>query len=289
MNEHEFLSRILHFNHRHLFFYSAIGVLAFFSLPIANFSFEGNIYWHKFYHQAIHFSSRIWHLLTGHQALVQENEALKKRCHYYDYLLQERRGDREILKRLLPFLSLQEDAHFKYLYAHVLRREIQWWWNTCWIDKGSTEGVTQGLGVICPYGVVGKIHRVFRHSSIIELITSPHFRSVVHIENDMRPILYEGQASRPWSLASPQGKLSQIPTDIHEATVNGLKVISSDLSGVFPEGIVYGIASFLTARINQKIFVTPFPEILSLKEVIVLLPRHNLKEEEFFDHLSIAD
>ncbi|MDR0444958.1 MAG: rod shape-determining protein MreC [Puniceicoccales bacterium] len=240
---------------------------------------------HKFFCQAVH----IWRLLIGKQALVQENEALKKQCHYYSYLLQEQRSDGEALKQLLPFFSLKEDTHFEYLYAHVLRREIQWWWNTYWIDKGSAEGVTKGLGVICPHGVVGKIHRVFRHSSIIELITSPHFRSVVHVGKDMRPILYEGQASLPWSLTLPQGKLSQVPIDFHEAAIDGVKVVSSDLSGVFPEGIVYGTALSSRTGPKQKPSVILFPEIQSLKEVILLIPRHKVEKEENFGHSSISD
>jgi rod shape-determining protein MreC len=237
---------------------------------------------HKFFHQTIYFLANIGLRLTGQQALLQENEKLRRQCQYYTYLLQEQSHEEQMLERLVPFLSMEQNRHFRYIYARVLRRDVRWWWNAIQIDKGSDDGIVEGLGVICPHGVVGKIHCVSRHSATVELITSPDFRSVVHVEGDMRPFLYEGQTLLPWSLKIPQGKISQLPLDIHDTITHNLKIVSSDLSGTFPDGVYYGTTSPFTVQTVQHLetFVQLFPEIQSLREVIVLIPDHEVEKND---------
>ncbi|MDR2420182.1 MAG: rod shape-determining protein MreC [Puniceicoccales bacterium] len=272
-----FLSR-----YRHFLLYSAAGTLIFLFSFVLKIPFEGSICVHKFFHQTIHFLANIWPRLTGQQILLQENEKLRRQCQYYAYLLQEQNYEEQMLERLGLFLSMEQNRHFRYVYARVLRRDVQWWWNAIQIDKGSDDGIAEGLGVICPHGVVGKIHHVSRHSATVELITSPDFRSVVHVEGDMRPFLYEGQTLVPWSLKVPQGKISQCPLDIHDIMTHKLKIVSSELSGTFPDGIYYGTTSSFTTNPQQysETFVQLFPEIQSLKEVIVLIPDHETERDD---------
>ncbi|MDR2377219.1 MAG: rod shape-determining protein MreC [Puniceicoccales bacterium] len=275
------LSRIWRPGSRSLFLYGALGVLVLGVLLYPNTPFEGHLGLPQAYRNALHLSSRLWQALTGKTALAQENEALRERCQYYAHRLREQRGEKQVLERLASLLPLEIDERFHYVYAHIFRRNVQWWWNTVWIDKGRDDGIAEGCGVLSAYGVVGKVHRVFQNTALVELITSPRFRSVVHVEGDLRPILYEGQASAPWSLAVPQGKLSQLPLDFHRrSTQQPLRIVSSELSGTFPDGIRYG-SSWLRADPRGPEYGIPvvlFPEIQSLRELIVLLP--NCSSEE---------
>jgi rod shape-determining protein MreC len=275
-------SKTLYSQYRHFFLYGAIGTLLFFGFSFFNISFESRIGLHKFYYRTVCFASQLWHICTGQQAIVQENATLRRQCQYYAYRFREQHHENQMLERLTSLLSMKGDVHFQYLYARILQRNIQCWWNTIWIDKGSDDGITEGLGVICPHGAVGKVSRVLPQSALIELITSPGFRSVVHIEGDMRPILYEGQKLLPWSLDIPKGKLSQLPLDFRNTAMDNLKIVSSDLSGTFPDGINYGMTLSREAKTerNREIFVTPFSEIQSLKEVIVLIPRHTIEKDD---------
>jgi rod shape-determining protein MreC len=277
-----FSSKKLFPRYRHFLLYGAVGTLIFLFSFALKLPLEESIRAHKFFHQTIHFLTDTWLRLTGRQALLQENEKLRRQCQYYAYLFQEQYLAEQTLERLALLLSIEKNPHFRYVYARVLRRDIRWWWNAIQIDKGSDDGIAEGLGVICPHGVVGKIHRVSRHSATVELITSPDFRSVVHAEGDMRPFLYEGQTLLPWSLKIPYGKISQLPLDFHDIMTHKLKIVSSDLSGTFPDGIYYGTTSSFTAKIGQhsETFLQLFPEIQFLKEVIVLMPGHETERDD---------
>ncbi|MDR3143639.1 MAG: rod shape-determining protein MreC [Puniceicoccales bacterium] len=286
----------MHSTSRSLLLYSALGVLVLGLLLAPDTPFEGTLCLQQACQHAFHFSSRLWCALTGKTELVRENKALREQCQYYAYRLREQRGEKQVLKRLASLLPLEIDERFRHVYARVLRRNVQWWWNTIWIDKGRDDGIAENCGVLSAYGVVGKIHQVFRNTAIVELITSPRFRSVVHVEGDLRPILYEGQASAPWSLAVPRGRLSQLPQDFHRGyTQQPLRIVSSDLSGTFPDGISYG-SSWLKddpCDQEQRVPVALFPEIQSLRELIVLLPGCGSEESDErtgnFPSSAIAD
>lgn len=290
------LSRILRPGSRPLLLSGALGVLVLGALLCPEIPFEGSLRLRQAYQQILHLSSRLWQALTGKTALVRENEALREQCQYYAHRLRERRGERQVLERLASLLPLEIDERFRYVYARILRRNVQWWWNTVWIDKGRDDGIAEGCGVLSAYGVVGKVLQVFRNTALVELITSPRFRSVVHVEGDLRPILYEGQASAPWSLTVPRGKLSQLPLDFHgDSLQQPLRIVSSDLSGTFPDGIHYG-SSWLRADPRGRehgIPVDLFPEIQSLRELVVLLPNRGSAEgdagAENFPSSAIAD
>jgi cell shape-determining protein MreC len=258
--------------------------------------FGGGLSLGQAYRHTLRLSSRLWQALTGKTGLVRENKALREQCQYYAHRLREQRGEKQVLERLASLLPLDIDERFRYVYARLLRRNVQWWWNTVWIDKGRDDGIAEGCGVISAHGVVGKVCRVFRNSALVELITSPRFRSVVHVEGDLRPILYEGQASAPWSLAVPRGQVSQLPLDFHrESMQHPLRIVSSDLSGTFPDGIRYGNICLKADPRDREhgIPVDLFPEIQSLRELIVLLPRRSAGESdkgaENFPSPAIAD
>jgi len=279
---HGLRSRLRHFRHRRALWGGAVVVLLLFGTHFLDLPFEGEVALRRFGQEVLRSLLHAWQRISGQEALVRENEQLRERCRYGDYRFQERRGERQLLERLGALLSIATDGRFQHIYARVLRRNVHWWWNTVWIDKGRDDGLREGLGVIDPRGVVGKIRRVFRKNATVELITSPGYRSVVHLTGDLRPILYEGQSAAPWSLAVPQGKLSQLPSDLHNtASLGGVRVVSSDLSGVFPDGIRYGeIAPTAdTAKRDHGISVALFPEIQSLREVVVLVPRQEVAGE----------
>lgn len=59
-----------------------------------------------------------------------------------------------------------------YLNATVINRDIGYWYNTITIDKGSHNGVKEGMAVITNKGLIGQIIKTSNFNSTVKLLTS---------------------------------------------------------------------------------------------------------------------
>ena len=53
-----------------------------------------------------------------------------------------------------------------------MSRNKDYWFNTINIDKGSKDGLKEDMAVITKNGLIGKLTKVYNHSSEVKLITS---------------------------------------------------------------------------------------------------------------------
>lgn len=136
-------------------------------------------------------------------------------------------------------IGLDQENKFIPEIARVSVRKINSWWQQITIRKGSKFFLKEGQGVIYRDGIMGRVIRVGSRSSEIELITNPTFRIVAHVENDSRPVHFQGNGIN-WK-GQPQGIVRDVPQDIKLTPNNELKLISSSLGGNFPSGILIGI------------------------------------------------
>jgi rod shape-determining protein MreC len=198
--------------------------------------------------------------------LARENAALKLKLQTLS--LAETHNE-----RLTQLLDLPKSTEFKYHLAPVYTRDLTTWWDRIIIGAGKKDGITIGMGVVCGEGVVGKIINITQHTAIVELTTSPLFRTVATFENDPRPVTYQGTLNRP--LQNPIGLLYKAPTDIQTTPNNPLRLISSALGGLFPEGLTIGYVKNLSIE-SDGLFqyaTVELPKILlNLHEVAVLIP-----------------
>jgi cell shape-determining protein MreC len=124
--------------------------------------------------------------------------------------------------------------------ARVIRRDIASWTNELTVDVGTNHGVAEGMGVISQNCVVGRIKSVHAKTSVVELISSPRFRMVVHAMGDVTrsPIVFSGNGHNFFSQAT--GIATNIPTAI-VADGEPITLVTSELSGVFPKNISVGL------------------------------------------------
>lgn len=179
-----------------------------------------------------------------------------------------------VLERLLDLPSLPE---YRYEVARVVRRDLNAWWQELTIRKGSRDGIRLGQAVVYLDGVVGRISEVHAYTSVVELLTSPSFRVAVHFENDFRPMQFAG--GRNPGLGNPSGLLSNVPADLVLDPNEPLRVVSSRLGGVFPDGLTLGYVDSLrheSTGLFQNADVRINHTLLSVREVAVLIP---LEEE----------
>lgn len=175
--------------------------------------------------------------------------------------------------RLEALLQLPPLPDYRYEVARVVRRDSNAWWQRMIIRKGRRDGLVVGQAVIYAGGVVGKVEEVHTYTSVVELLTSPRFRVAAHLDGDLRPIQFQGGENQP--LHAPKGFLSNVPPDVRVSTDDPLRIVSSRLGGVFPDGLTLGYVDRLETEksgLFQKGEVRLDSRLLSLREVAVLVP-----------------
>ncbi len=191
----------------------------------------------------------------------------------YELSLQEMAALREELGRIEKLLALPTLPKFHYEMARVARREQSLWWQQMVIQKGKMHGIPEGAAVVFSGGVVGRIREVHAYTSVVELVTSPSFRMAAHLEEDERPVIYQGTVNLPFTL--PRGKVMNVPPDVVLTSSAPRRLVSSRLGGVFPDGLTIGWVDRLITS-PDGLFQSGRPviskELLSLKEVAVLIP-----------------
>lgn len=199
----------------------------------------------------------------------------------YELSLSENAALKEEVKRLEILLELPKLPEYQQVLARVIRRDLSSWSHQLIIHKGQKDGIINGAAVIYDKGVVGRIKETFAHTSIVELASSPTFRVAAKFEGDNRPLTYHG-ISNP-AFTNPIGEIYNIPTDIQASESMPLKLVSSKLGGVFPDGLTIGTVKSLKPA-SDGIFnqgkVVLDPSLHAIGEVAILLPLNRTNEND---------
>ena len=182
--------------------------------------------------------------------LKKENEELKIKIQTLTgemSLLQESREENETLREAL-FIGLEKD--FKLSLADIFGKDITQ--DFILIDKGEKDGIFKNLPVITQQKIlVGKISQVYEKFSKVQLLTNKDFSSDGKISGKEIYGVLSGKNNLRLSF-------DFIPS---EAEIKiGEAVVTTKISGVFPEGILVGaikevqksdVKSFQTAEITS--------------------------------------
>lgn len=199
----------------------------------------------------------------------------------YELSLSENAALKEEIGRLEKLIDLPKLPEYQQILARVIRRELSSWSHQIIIHKGQKDGIINGAAVIYDKGVVGRVKETFAHTSIIELASSPTFRIAAKFEDDNRPITYQGM-SNP-AFMDPFGETYNIPTDIRASESEPLRLVSSKLGGVFPDGLTIGTVRNLQPGTDGifncgKVYLDP--SLHGIREVAVLLPLNRTTEND---------
>ena len=173
-------------------------------------------------------------------------------------------------------IKLDSSQSYNSVIARVSVRKMSGWWQQMTIRKGLNNDLRIGNGVIFNGGVLGRIMKVDRRSSEIEIITNPSFRIVAHFAKDNRPVTFQGNGIDLGGQA--HGLVMDVPYDITPSQNNPLQLISSSLGGNFPRGIPIGKVYKLDGGEDGlfktgKVFIDP--RITEVLEVAILTPNQN--------------
>jgi rod shape-determining protein MreC len=175
-------------------------------------------------------------------------------------------------ERLREYLSFFNESKLGYVLANVVWQEnflnLSHYNQNIVIDRGSQDGLREGLAVINHTGViVGKIIEVNSKTSRVCLINNNFCRLAVSLSNSSRSI---GLAEGDLGLSIKVNFVSQ-----NESVSEGDRIITSGLEADIPKGLAVGKVNYVNQEVNdiwQDINAEALFDIDSLNIVSVIIP-----------------
>ena len=122
-----------------------------------------------------------------------------------------------------------------YLNATVINRNLEFFSNTLTIDKGSNNGILDGLAVTFNGSLIGKITKVSNFNSVVKLITVEDSNNKISVKINNNDNYIYGLIS-----GYKDGCLLISGIDTNEEIIDESIVTTTGLGGVFPSGILVG-------------------------------------------------
>jgi rod shape-determining protein MreC len=139
---------------------------------------------------------------------------------------------------------------FFYIGAEVIGNQVQNESNWLVINRGSTDGVEAGMGVVSRAGVIGIVRHVSKNFALVMSILNPQSRISARLGESG----YFG--SLVWAGQDPQlMTLRDIPK--HAAAKAGQTVYTSGYSQMFPKGILIGVTGEPELKDGSNFYTIP--------------------------------
>jgi rod shape-determining protein MreC len=162
---------------------------------------------------------------------------------------------------------------YSYVSAKVVNTSVNKRRNFLTLNIGSEQAITQDMGVMSSEGIVGIVTDVSRNFSSVMSLLHKDMRVNCQLKKDgsYGPLEWDGSDYRFCTL-------SDIPT--HAKIKPGDTVVTSELSGIFPEGLMVGTIVNFERRRNESFYTAKVKLSADLKKVNhVYIIRNRLKQE----------
>lgn len=203
--------------------------------------------------------------------VLKENQILKSNIEKIESIEAENLELKKEIEKLKEELSIDTVlSDYEYLNATVISRNTFFWYNLLTIDKGSHNGIEEGMIVINSTGLIGKITNVSTFSSDVKLITTNDTKNKISvtIAND------EHNLTGIINSYNQNNGFLEIEGISNTETVNvGDYVYTSGLGGVFPSGILVGRVDNITTDVydlSKMINVVPSANFDDINYVTIL-------------------
>lgn len=223
--------------------------------------------------RGVGFFQNLWHRYLHLVQLEQENRLLRE---IVEELKQERvqllesRNENERLRALLGF---QQDFQKPLLPAEIIAGDLSGWFQTAVIDRGTRDGIEEGMAVLSVQGVVGQVMESSKSFSRVLLITDPNNSVAAIIQRSRARGIVTGDGHRLCRLKYLHRSEDVMPGDL---------ALASGLDGVYPKGVLIGtVLGVKTSESDlfQRVVIEPSVDFLKLEEVLVLCEKQGLKDK----------
>jgi len=170
----------------------------------------------------------------------------------------------QALTRLEGLLDLKRQVALPVIGARVIAYDPSLWSRSAIINQGKAQGVKEGLPVLAPQGIVGRIVGVYPEYSKLMLIVDRKSSADAMVQRTRARGMLKGKGGNRCSLEFvPKSADVQV----------GDLVLASGLVGLYPKGLVFGKVTAANKKnpgVFQEIEVTPSVDLSTLEEVLVV-------------------
>jgi rod shape-determining protein MreC len=209
--------------------------------------------------------SHIWNDYIDLVDVRRENVALRKSVKRLNERIVANNEAIAENARLKALLDLKGSLDTPSVAVSVIGEDSSAWFKTLVVDRGSADGLAEGMAVVASGGIVGRLVKVAPHSSRVLLLTD-HASAIAAVVQRTR--------ARGVIRGAGSGRCSMEFTVKDEEVKVGDTVISSGIGGVFPKGLVIGEVTMVKKGeygVFQTIEVRPTVNITKLEEMLVLV------------------
>jgi rod shape-determining protein MreC len=206
--------------------------------------------------QALEYLGRgVKQLWLGYFDLVgarQENLQLRQTLEEYRQKEVRYQEAQQALTRLEGLLELKRQVALPVIGARVIA-----------YDQGKAQGVKNGLPVLAPEGIVGRVVETYPQYAKVMLIVDRKSGADAMVQRSRVRGILQGKGGNRCSL-------DFVPKNA-DVQVEDL-VLASGLGGIYPKGLVFGKVSEANKKnpgVFQEIEVTPTVDLSALEEVLV--------------------
>ena len=208
-------------------------------------------------------------------SIRHERDTLRERVDALETQLAETRADQARLADLESLLGLQESLGPKIstTAAQVIANGVSNFEWTITIDKGSGDGIAQGMAVVASAGLVGHVVRVGANSSIVQLIIDPDSSVAGRLDVSRQTGLLSGQGPSDLQMSLVEPSVEVAP-DEHVVTA-GYR-ISNVAESLYPPNVLIGTVSRVLdedSATEKFLTIRPAVDFSSLSLVLVVLSR----------------
>lgn len=212
----------------------------------------------------------------------KENELLRGKLAEFKTLVfqnQELESENEELKKILEITNAKRD--YEPITATVISRSPERWLEQVTINRGTKHGVENNMAVITAEGMIGKVQIASNLTSSVQLLTGfDQFNRVSATINRSKGGNVFGLIEKYDD--ETQSLVFRIIEDSDKELKKGEQVVSSNLGGSYPSGLLIGEVQEVIPDqygLTKTALVKPAANIYELNHVIVI-NRTQLTEKE---------
>ena len=206
-------------------------------------------------------------LWRGYFSLVgvrRQNAEMQRQLEEYKQREVRFQEAQEALTRLEGLLDLKRQVALPVIGARVIAYDPTLWSRSAIINQGKAQGVKDGLPVLAPQGIVGRIVGVYPEYSKVMLIVDRKSSADAMVQRTRVRGMLKGKGGNRCSL-----EFVPKNTDVQVGDL----VLASGLVGLYPKGLVFGKVTAANKKnpgVFQEIEVTPNVDLSTLEEVLVV-------------------
>lgn len=214
-----------------------------FSIILNSDSFQGTVFAKQSTSLSTSINKRIDYVTTTF-SLRKENERINTENAFLRSQIQN-------LQEQHNATILDHKAHsfipstLSYIPAQVVHNSIYQFKNYIILNKGSHDGISEDMGVVCEQGVVGVVDHVSQHYSIVIPLLHPAQRTSVKIKknNQLGSLIWNGQDYQT-------AELQEIPH--HISPQIGDTITTSGFSSIYPADWTVGTIQQVDKNENRQ-------------------------------------